>query len=147
MTKARIFFMLTITLAAMITLTACEKSIAPPGITKFVQTDTLIGGGTEAKTGMKVTVHYTGWLYDETLADKKGTQFDSSHNRNKPFDFTLGAGRVIKGWDQGVAGMKVGGKRTLMIPPQLGYGSRGAGSAIPANASLLFEVELVAVGE
>jgi FKBP-type peptidyl-prolyl cis-trans isomerase len=90
-------------------------------------------------------VHYTGWLYDAGAADKKGTKFDSSKDRNEPFEFPLGAGQVIRGWDEGVKGMKVGGKRVLTIPPEMGYGARGAGGVIPPNATLLFEVELLDV--
>ena len=88
-------------------------------------------------------VHYTGWLYDPAAADGHGKKFDSSVDRKEPFNFKLGAGQVIKGWDEGVAGMKAGGKRTLVIPPQMGYGARGAGGVIPPNATLLFEVQLV----
>jgi FKBP-type peptidyl-prolyl cis-trans isomerase FkpA len=101
-------------------------------------TDTVEGQGAACKAGDTVSVHYTGRLDD-------GTKFDSSHDRGQPFSFKLGAGRVIAGWDQGVAGMKVGGKRTLVIPPQLGYGSRGAGGVIPPNATLTFDVELLAI--
>jgi FKBP-type peptidyl-prolyl cis-trans isomerase FkpA len=100
--------------------------------------DEKVGDGEEAKAGKIVEVHYTGWLKD-------GTKFDSSKDRGKPFEFPLGAGRVIKGWDEGVAGMKVGGKRKLIIPPELGYGARGAGGVIPPNAELTFEVELLRV--
>jgi len=100
--------------------------------------DLAEGDGAEAAKGMQVSVHYTGWLMD-------GTKFDSSKDRNEPFDFPLGAGHVIRGWDEGVAGMKVGGKRKLTIPPSLGYGARGAGGVIPPNATLQFEVELLAV--
>ncbi len=106
---------------------------------KLVVEDLLIGGGAEAASGQKVTVHYTGWLTN-------GTKFDSSKDRKDPFVFALGKGQVIKGWDQGVAGMKVGGKRKLTIPPEMGYGSRGAGAVIPPNATLVFEVELLGVG-
>src|SRR5438445_12671599 len=101
--------------------------------------DLTIGAGATAEAGQTVTVHYTGWL-------KNGKKFDSSKDRGQPFSFPLGAGRVIKGWDEGVAGMKVGGKRKLTIPPGLGYGTRGAGSAIPPNATLIFEIELLKVG-
>ncbi len=100
--------------------------------------DVTVGEGAVATVGQKVTVHYTGWLTN-------GTQFDSSKDRNDPFVFPLGGGRVIKGWDEGVQGMKVGGKRKLTIPPALGYGARGAGGAIPPNATLVFEVELLGV--
>ncbi len=102
--------------------------------------DTVTGSGAEAKAGQDVTVHYTGWLYENGAAGRK---FDSSKDRNDPFEFSLGAGMVIRGWDEGVQGMKVGGTRRLVIPPQLGYGARGAGGVIPPNATLLFEVELL----
>jgi FKBP-type peptidyl-prolyl cis-trans isomerase len=105
--------------------------------------DDKVGTGAEAKPGQSVSVHYTGWL-DEN--GKAGTKFDSSKDRGEPFDFNLGARQVIRGWDEGVAGMKVGGVRTLMIPPDLGYGARGAGGVIPPNATLIFEVELLGVG-
>ena len=107
--------------------------------------DSTVGEGAIAKAGQHVSVHYTGWLYDEGAVDKRGAKFDSSKDRNDPFAFGLGGGQVIKGWDEGVQGMKVGGKRTLVIPPQLGYGARGAGGAIPPNATLMFEVELLGV--
>ncbi len=104
--------------------------------------DVKVGTGAEAVSGKTVDVHYTGWLDEQ---GHKGNKFDSSVDRGAPFSFPLGAGRVIKGWDEGVAGMKVGGKRTLMIPPDLGYGARGAGGVIPPNASLIFDVELLEV--
>lgn len=104
--------------------------------------DLKAGTGTEAVSGKTVSVHYTGWLNE---GGKKGKKFDSSLDRGQPFNFSLGAGQVIKGWDEGVAGMKVGGKRTLMIPASLGYGTRGAGAAIPPNANLIFDVELLGV--
>lgn len=100
--------------------------------------DLSVGSGAEAQAGNHVTVHYTGWLTN-------GTKFDSSVDRNDPFDFPLGRGHVIRGWDEGVAGMKVGGKRKLTIPPEMGYGARGAGGVIPPNATLVFEVELLGV--
>ena len=105
-------------------------------------TDSKVGDGAAATAGHKVSVHYTGWLYNN---GQKGAKFDSSLDRGQPFVFTLGAQQVIKGWDEGVAGMKVGGKRTLVIPPELGYGSRGAGGVIPPNATLTFDVELLKV--
>jgi FKBP-type peptidyl-prolyl cis-trans isomerase FkpA len=104
--------------------------------------DTTLGTGAEAKTGQQISVHYTGWLYNEGV---KGAKFDSSKDRNDPFHFGLGAGMVIRGWDEGVLGMKVGGRRVLVIPPALGYGARGAGGVIPPNATLMFEVELLGV--
>jgi len=104
--------------------------------------DTVAGSGAEALAGRQVTVHYTGWLYEGGV---RGAKFDSSKDRNDPFRFGLGAGMVIQGWDEGVQGMKVGGTRVLVIPPQLGYGARGAGGVIPPNATLMFEVELLAV--
>lgn len=105
--------------------------------------DNKIGTGEEAEIGKTVNVHYTGWLYDEDAPDKKGPKFDSSFDRKEHFSFMLGAGRVIKGWDRGVQGMKVGGHRTLIIPPSMAYGARGAGNIIPPNATLIFDVELI----
>lgn len=104
--------------------------------------DTTVGQGAEARSGQQVRVHYTGWLYQN---GQQGAKFDSSRDRQDPFEFSLGAGMVIRGWDEGVAGMKVGGQRTLLIPPDLGYGARGAGGVIPPNATLKFDVELLAV--
>ena len=105
--------------------------------------DTVTGDGAEAKAGQHVTVHYTGWLRNDD--GTQGAKFDSSKDRNDPFQFSLGAGQVIKGWDEGVAGMKIGGQRTLVIPASLGYGARGAGGVIPPNATLNFEIELLAI--
>jgi FKBP-type peptidyl-prolyl cis-trans isomerase FkpA len=104
--------------------------------------DVKEGEGAAAIAGQEVSVHYTGWLYND---DQQGAKFDSSRDRNSPFGFSLGAGMVIKGWDEGVQGMKVGGQRTLIIPPGLGYGARGAGGVIPPNATLKFDVELLSV--
>lgn len=117
-----------------------SPSEAPPAaeVTELVIEDITVGTGAEATAGDSVTVHYTGWLTD-------GTQFDSSLTRNQPFQFPLGQGQVIPGWDQGVAGMKVGGTRRLTIPPDLGYGAAGAGGVIPPNATLIFEVQLLSI--
>ena len=104
--------------------------------------DTKVGTGASPKAGQTCVMHYTGWLWESGV---KGKKFDSSLDRGTPFSFPIGQGRVIKGWDEGVATMKVGGKRTLLIPPDLGYGARGAGNVIPPNATLLFEVELLEV--
>ena len=109
-------------------------------------TDVKIGSGDTAVAGKNVSVHYTGWLFDPAAPENKGKKFDSSRDRGDPFKFPLGGGRVIKGWDQGVVGMKVGGQRTLVIPPELGYGAQGAGGVIPGGATLVFDVELLGVG-
>ncbi len=115
-------------------------------VTELKKTDHKVGTGTEAVAGKLIEVHYTGWLYDAAVPDHKGKKFDSSRDSGKPFSFPLGAGRVIKGWDQGVAGMKVGGQRTLIIPSEMAYGAHGAaGGAIPPNAVLIFDVELLDV--
>jgi FKBP-type peptidyl-prolyl cis-trans isomerase FkpA len=114
-------------------------------MTDFVTTDTMVGEGREAEKGLTVTVHYTGWLYDVNANSNKGNKFDSSKDRGEPFTFVLGVGQVIKGWDQGFAGMKIGGSRTIIIPSDMGYGTRGAGSVIPPNADLIFDVELLGI--
>jgi FKBP-type peptidyl-prolyl cis-trans isomerase FkpA len=114
-------------------------------VTELLRQDERVGTGAEAQPGRVVTVHYTGWLYEASRPDHKGSQFDSSRDRNEPFSFNLGAGEVIRGWDEGVAGMKVGGRRMLTIPSEMGYGARGAGGVIPPNAALLFDVELLDV--
>jgi FKBP-type peptidyl-prolyl cis-trans isomerase FkpA len=117
---------------------------APAKIKSLIQLDEVIGTGAEATPGSNLDVHYTGWLYDPNAADRHGMKFDSSHDNGKPLTFQLGARSVIVGWDKGLVGMKVGGKRTLIIPAYMAYGSRG-NSAIPPNATLIFDVELVGV--
>ena len=107
--------------------------------------DTVPGTGATARPGNHVTVHYTGWLLDAAAPQGRGRKFDSSKDRNDPFEFALGSGQVIRGWDEGVQGMQVGGTRVLVIPPELGYGARGAGGVIPPNATLMFEVDLLGV--
>jgi FKBP-type peptidyl-prolyl cis-trans isomerase len=111
----------------------------------LVITELAPGEGAPIAAGSIAVVHYTGWLYDTGAADNKGTKFDSSVDRTQPFEFTLGAGEVIQGWDQGVEGMRVGGKRRLVIPAALGYGDRGAGGVIPPGATLVFDVELLGI--
>jgi FKBP-type peptidyl-prolyl cis-trans isomerase FkpA len=112
-------------------------------ITGLQITDVIDGDGLTAEAGQEVVVHYTGWLYDPEQPENKGEKFDSSVDRGDPFSFPLGAGRVIRGWDEGFAGMRIGGKRVLVIPPDMGYGARGAGGVIPPHATLMFEVELL----
>ena len=107
--------------------------------------DTVPGSGAEAQAGHQVKVHYTGWLHDPTADNSRGRKFDSSKDRGQPFGFDLGGGQVIRGWDEGVQGMKIGGTRVLLIPPALGYGARGAGGVIPPNATLVFEVDLLSI--
>ena len=145
-----------ITALVLVSSTACRSNddiqeeeqpapMADSGISTLQKNDVTPGTGPEAAAGQTVRVHYTGWLYDASKADHKGQKFDSSKDRNDPFEFRLGAQEVIQGWDEGVAGMKVGGTRILTIPPAMGYGARGAGGVIPPNATLLFEVELLGV--
>lgn len=143
--------LLALLLSAAFVSTACSEQSAPaPAAVKsaaseLIKTDVKTGEGAEATAGRNVSVHYTGWLYDEAAPGHKGAKFDSSRDRGTPFEFSLGAGQVIRGWDQGVQGMKVGGSRTLTIPSELGYGARGAGGVIPPNATLVFDVELLGV--
>jgi FKBP-type peptidyl-prolyl cis-trans isomerase len=112
---------------------------------ELVKTDTKIGEGKAVEKGKAVSVHYTGWLFDAKAPEQKGAKFDSSLDRGLPFGFIAGAGRVIKGWEEGVIGMKEGGKRTLVIPPDMAYGEKGAGGLIPPNATLVFDIELLKV--
>jgi len=130
---------------ALILLAACADGTGRTTVTQLTSQDSRVGAGAEAMNGRSVAVHYTGWLYDESRTDHRGTKFDSSRDRNEPFSFILGAGQVIPGWDQGVAGMKVGGQRVLTIPSELAYGASGAGGVIPPHAALLFDVELLDV--
>ena len=134
-------------LLALLALSACADPGPPSGgsVAELQRIDEKPGTGAAATAGSDVTVHYTGWLYDEKARDMSGEKFDSSVDRGEPFTFLLGAGQVIRGWDDGVAGMRVGGKRRLLIPSDYGYGRDGAGGVIPPNASLVFEVELLAV--
>lgn len=140
-------------LIALLSISGCnadskssnKESAMTQSLTDLVKKDTVVGEGREAEPGFNITVHYTGWLYDANKPDGKGTKFDSSVDRHEPFVFFLGAGQVIQGWDQGFEGMKVGGKRTLIIPPHMGYGAYGAGGVIPPNATLIFDVELLAI--
>jgi FKBP-type peptidyl-prolyl cis-trans isomerase FkpA len=133
-------------LTAMLAAAGCSNSPTEPGplpSAPYSATDLVVGAGTEATVGRTLSAHYTGWLYDPTRPESKGTQFDSSAGR-APFSFVLGTGNVIQGWHQGFTGMRVGGKRRLILPPNLGYGSQGSGP-IPPNATLVFDVELVGV--
>ena len=131
--------------ATLLSIAGCGDSPTAPSLNiPYSQTDMTVGSGTEATTGKTVRVYYTGWLYSTTATDNKGGVFDTNVS-GLGFSFTIGAGGVIKGWDQGVAGMKVGGKRRLILPPELAYGTQGSGSAIPPNATLIFEIELLGV--
>ena len=129
-------------LAAIATRATAQQGKAMTTASGLQIIDIKEGAGASPKPGQTCVMHYTGWLYEN---GKKGSKFDSSVDRKEPFEFPIGQGRVIKGWDEGVASMKVGGKRTLIIPPALGYGSRGAGGVIPPNATLVFDVELLAL--
>ena len=132
-------------LAATPSLAVNKGDLPALPLSELYKIDGVVGDGETAQRGASVTVHYSGWLYDPSKPQGKGTKFDSSKDRGQTFQFGLGRGMVIQGWDQGVEGMKVGGNRTLIIPPDLGYGSRGAGGVIPPNATLLFDVELINV--
>ena len=146
MTKVNTLINVSLLLLGVISLSQVAFSETPKGaakVTELVKKDIKIGTGEEAVIGKMVEVHYTGWLYDVTAPENKGAKFDSSRDRGTPFSFLLGAGRVIKGWDRGVAGMKVGGQRTLIIPAEMAYGARGAGNVIPPDAVLIFDVELL----
>ncbi len=121
------------------------KQIDPAVLSTLLKTDIKPGNGDEATTGKRISVHYTGWLYEEAAANYRGLKFDSSLDRNKPLEFLLGDGQVIAGWEHGMQGMKVGGKRILIIPPALAYGKSGIGGVIPPNSQLVFEVELMGV--
>ena len=151
MKNSIIIFPLMAALAIFSTAACSRQASAPPekieksDVVELIKTDVKLGTGTEATPGHNVKVHYTGWLYDAKAPDHKGAKFDSSRDRGEPFEFPLGAGHVIKGWDVGVAGMKVGGQRTLIIPPDMGYSASGAGGVIPPNATLVFDVELLGV--
>ncbi|MBK8740564.1 MAG: FKBP-type peptidyl-prolyl cis-trans isomerase [Betaproteobacteria bacterium] len=123
---------------------AAPTTAAPAAQLQII--DKEVGKGREVQTGRAALVHYTGWVYDDKAPENKGKEFDTSANRGLPFGFIVGVGRVIKGWDQGILGMKVGGKRTLIIPPHLAYGEKGAaGGVIPANSTLVFDIELIEV--
>lgn len=133
---------------ATVVLAGCGSRELPPataGVEQLEVTDLVVGSGAEAVAGTRVTVHYSGWLYQPAAPDAKGEAFDSSRNSGRPFTFSLGAGQVIAGWDRGVQGMKVGGQRRLVIPHELAYGERGAGGVIPPRATLVFDVELLEV--
>ena len=150
MFKSKVIFSLAVLLSAGIFSTAAYSEqaatkVEQSNMSELIKTDNKVGDGAEATAGKHVTVHYTGWLYDAAAPDHHGKKFDSSRDRNQPFGFHLGAGHVIRGWDEGVQGMKVGGQRTLTIPADKGYGARGAGGVIPPNATLVFDVELLGV--
>ena len=137
---------------AALSMAACKPATPPapatsqaPAIESLVVDDVAVGTGDAITAGQTAVVHYTGWLYDPSAPDHKGTKFDSSRDKGRPFRFKVGAGNVIKGWDEGGGGMTVGGHRILTVPPALGYGSSGAGRVIPPNAVLLFDVELLAI--
>ncbi|KMO19207.1 FKBP-type peptidyl-prolyl cis-trans isomerase [Methylobacterium platani] len=139
MRRSPLFLAGALTIAMTASASAASFTTAPSGLQ---YKDDVVGTGPQPKPGQTVSVHYTGWLYQD---GKKGAKFDSSLDRKQPLNFAVGTGQVIKGWDEGLSTMKVGGKRTLIIPPELGYGPRGAGGVIPPNATLMFDVELLGV--
>ena len=155
MTRPPVHCLASLVLAAAVAATASAQAPTQPGSKEISKMDATVGvlkkldvkqgTGAEAVSGKPVVVHYTGWLYDPSSPEGKGKKFDSSGARKEPFSFPLGGGRVIRGWDEGVAGRKVGGKRTLIIPADKAYGARGAGGVIPPNATLVFDVELLEV--
>lgn len=143
-------FLIAVCIAACLGSTACSQRAAAPAIVTAPAIDLQVedlkaGGGEAIAPGRIAVVEYTGWLYESAAPDHKGAEFDSSHRTGQPFRFPLGAGRVIKGWDQGVAGMRVGGRRRLIVPPALAYGDEGAGGVIPPGATLVFDVDLVGI--
>jgi len=140
----RSFGRLALLLAVGLAANACTSATSPAYKSSFMTVDVRVGTGTEAASGMTLLVNYSGYLYDETKADKRGFKFDASPV-GQPFVFKLGAGQVIRGWDQGIPGMKVGGLRTLTVPSDLAYGRDGAGTSIPPNATLVFDIELLSV--
>jgi FKBP-type peptidyl-prolyl cis-trans isomerase len=147
--QMRLNILLTLFVCVGVLSTACGSSTTSPsssnnGVTSLQITDVTVGTGTQATSGRSITVHYTLWLYSASAADHRGTKIQSSHDSGQPYTFTLGIGAVIAGWDQGVPGMKVGGVRTLIIPPNLAYGSSG-NQSIPPNSSLVFDIELLDV--
>ncbi|MEN9725017.1 MAG: hypothetical protein RLZZ98_526, partial [Pseudomonadota bacterium] len=152
-TMKKTIFLASALLVAMLAVSGCKadskssskESAMTQNVTELIKKDTVLGEGREAEAGFNVTVHYTGWLYDPSKPDGKGKKFDSSVDRHEPFVFFLGGGQVIQGWEEGFSGMKVGGKRTLIIPPNMGYGAYGAGGVIPPNATLIFDVELLGI--
>jgi FKBP-type peptidyl-prolyl cis-trans isomerase FkpA len=143
--KHALALVLAFAVPAFAQVTEADKASLPAEVKELVKRDLKVGEGKLAENGKAVNVHYTGWLYDPKAPEGKGKKFDSSLDRGVPLGFIVGAGRVIKGWDEGVAGMKEGGKRVLIIPPAMGYGERGAGGAIPPNATLIFDVELLKI--
>ncbi len=136
------YFVVCASIALLAGATACTEQPAQPSTSQatYSQTDLVVGTGTQAVAGNRITVAYTGWLYNSTRPDGKGTQFETNS-----YQFTVGVGAVIRGWDQGVPGMRVGGQRRLVLPPELAYGSAGAGNTIPPNASLVFDITLISV--